>query len=96
MGRVLVFGSALAVALVMTGCYTINKTAGVCDCDPPPVASLLTEPPLPPHLCTPPNYQAPYLPPAPRMRTAEEPPVLITPKVIEDPKSPEGGKKIEK
>ena len=104
MGRVLVFGSALAVGLALTGCHTINKTADVCDCDPPPVASLLTEPALPPHLCTAPNHHGPYLPPAPRMKTADESPVIPPPKVIEDPKPkviedpklPEGGKKIEK
>jgi hypothetical protein len=96
MGRVLVIGSALVVGLVLTGCHTLNKTAGVCDCDPPPVASLLTEPPLPPHLCTPPNHHGPYLPPAPRMRPSDDGPVLAPPKVIEVPKGAEGGKKIEK
>lgn len=82
MARIMALGSALAVGLILTGCHTINKTAGVCDCDPPPVATLLAEPALPPHLCTPPNHAGPYLAAPPRMNGADEPPVLGQPKAI--------------
>ena len=46
--RIMVLG--LGLAALGLGCYTCQHTAGVCDCDPPPVQYVLLPPPRPaPH-----------------------------------------------
>lgn len=87
MTRLTILGSLLLAALTL-GCHTINKTQGICDCDPPAVAALLQEPALPQHVCQQPNPFGPYAPPAPRMRPAEEAPRVIVPTVPTVPTPP--------
>jgi hypothetical protein len=48
----------VGLAAAIVGCGTVRYTAGVCDCAPPPVESLLVPPQLPPHLCTTPQAAA--------------------------------------
>lgn len=73
MRRLLGLFCVLAV-VAASGCGAIQYTAGVCDCSPPPVASLLQAPQLPPHVCAQgapgcapggPPAQPPAQPPAP-------------------------------
>jgi hypothetical protein len=45
--RIIVLGLGLGLAASAVGCYTCQHTAGVCDCDPPPVAYVLQPPPRP-------------------------------------------------
>ena len=44
----------IVLAAAFFGCSTIQYTAGICDCDAPPVQSLMEAPRLPAHLCPPP------------------------------------------
>lgn len=78
MTRITWLTTALAVAISLVGCHTLTKTQGVCDCNPPPVSSLLIEPQLPPHLCGHPQYQGVYAPAA--GLKAQEAPVIPAPK----------------
>ncbi len=41
----------LGLAAAIAGCGTLRYTAGICDCAPPPVETLLQPVQLPPHLC---------------------------------------------
>jgi hypothetical protein len=42
-----IFVLGLGLTASALGCYTCQHTAGVCDCDPPPVYSVLQPPPRP-------------------------------------------------
>jgi len=45
----------MGLAAAVVGCGSLRYTAGVCDCDAPPVQTLLQAPQLPPHLCAQPQ-----------------------------------------
>lgn len=44
MRHVLLLAVGLSLAFATLGCKTFQYTAGVCDCDPPPVHSVLQSP----------------------------------------------------
>jgi hypothetical protein len=91
MTRITWLATALGVAISLVGCHTLTKTQGVCDCNPPPVESLLVEPNLPPHLCAHPQYGGVYAPAA--AKKSAEPPVVPAPKPAEPkPVEPKLGK----
>ena len=79
--RITWLATALGVAISLVGCGTLTKTQGVCDCNAPPVASLLTEPNLPPHLCAHPQYGGVYATGA--AHKPVEPPLVPAPKPVE-------------
>jgi hypothetical protein len=85
--RKLLLGCGLSCVVAVLGCHTFNWTAGVCDCDPPPVASLLAEPKLPPHLSHAPVVTTSHELPVVRVKPGE-PPVVTPPKAIENGKKP--------
>jgi len=79
MTRITWLASALGLAISLVGCHTLTKTQGVCDCNAPPVESLLTQPTLPPHLCPHPHYNG-VSAPLPVKKSAE-PPQATSPKL---------------
>lgn len=85
--RKLLLGFGLCCVVAVLGCHTFNRTAGICDCDPPPVASLLVEPKLPPHLVHGPVVTTSHDLPVVRVKPGE-PPVITSPKVIENGMKP--------
>jgi hypothetical protein len=73
------FVLGLALAASALGCYPCQHTAGVCDCDPPPVHYVLQPPPRPAYgsIGLYPGIPA-YTPPAP----AGGVPVTVTPEAV--------------
>ncbi|MFQ3649122.1 MAG: hypothetical protein SNJ75_02225 [Gemmataceae bacterium] len=81
MTRITWLATALGVAISLVGCHTLTKTQGVCDCNAPPVESLLVSPTLPPHVCAHPHYHGVHAPTAaPKLG---EPPVVPAPAPVE-------------
>lgn len=84
MRRMLWMILAVAVVAAGQGCKNLRNTQGVCDCNPPPVASLL-QAPVPtanPHV-TPSSYAMAPQPvtalPAPATAVSNLPPVIAAP-----------------
>ena len=90
MTRITWLASALGLAVSLVGCHTLTKTQGVCDCNAPPVESLLTEPTLPPHLCPHPHYNG-VSAPLPTKKATEPSvapaPEAVAPKMVTPKKS---------